>query len=917
MSLRRIFLTFLMLINSWLIAEITGDISVAAIRVHFVSDDSPGTTGTGNFLIYSDTLLCNVNTIDPPPHDRPYFESQLIAVDNYFRTVSHNNFGIDMNTSEVFPLNINESYELPNEMSYYNPFDGDVDQEQRLTELFHDAVVAAHAADQLDFNNFDLVIIFHAGVGQDFNFPFIDPTPEDIPSTSIDSDMLLTHLGSVSIDLGNSKVSSGIILPETQNHLLFSEMNEVFSQIGDPCDFQFGLTGSLALQIGYSIGLPPLWDTKNGTSKIGVFGLMDQGSNNGFGVIPAAPEAWTRIYAGWESAQEVESPGNVLIGSFPDGKSKKVSITNSEYFLIENRTNWFRDKVDLDSALFVANVEHNKDLSKIDMIFDSIGAVLDENGVFTQIPDYDIGLPASGLLIWHIDESQIGMRIDENSINNDPHIKGLDLEEADGAQDLGFSSDFLFADPSQGYFADMWFQGNPEYERLYPNNKDKTLEFTSLTWPNTNSNSGANSHLSIYGIGYASDTMRFSVDNSLKVPGLPTALLNILFQYDFDNDGNVETFGGRDSLWWAEDDLNDRNYFHISDIDDQVLLVTNYNNVNPTLALVQDFGENLQIDLFKLVNNVFIKIDENILELNEIPKYMRGVPDSDEIIINDGPQCISWMNASGIYSGSAAIGPQGQVIINNQITLVETNPFKFLSAIDLDLNGSVEILAVDDRGFIYAYNDNGISVPGFPVSGTSATPVLCKNLSNDQFPELVYQSRTGDILVLNNKGDQLYKIANSIQNSLVGLGIYQANNVILTSSAIYRFEELDSTASNEWSYPVHDPSNSGVLVISSVEAPIDDKLFDKEKTYSYPNPARNENVIFRVEAHNAEKIDIKIYDLAGYFIEKISSVNIVKNRPNEIIWQTKEIESGIYFAKVTVTAGNRKEIKIIKIGVLN
>ena len=39
---------------------------------------------------------CGPYIIDPPPHDKNYFNSHLIAVNNYFSTVSHNAFGIDL-----------------------------------------------------------------------------------------------------------------------------------------------------------------------------------------------------------------------------------------------------------------------------------------------------------------------------------------------------------------------------------------------------------------------------------------------------------------------------------------------------------------------------------------------------------------------------------------------------------------------------------------------------------------------------------------------------------------------------------------------------------------------------------------------------------------------------------------------------
>ena len=87
-----------------------GFIRVAAIRVSFIADNNPGTTGDGSFLYSAPVDTCGKYTIDPVPHNRSYFESQLRAVSNYFKSVSYNNFGIDTDNSMVFPLEEESSY---------------------------------------------------------------------------------------------------------------------------------------------------------------------------------------------------------------------------------------------------------------------------------------------------------------------------------------------------------------------------------------------------------------------------------------------------------------------------------------------------------------------------------------------------------------------------------------------------------------------------------------------------------------------------------------------------------------------------------------------------------------------------------------------------------------------------------------
>ena len=86
--------------------------------------------------------------------------------------------------------------------------------------MFKDAIEKSYEEDSIKFSDYDLIVIFHAGIGQDFSLPFLDPTPEDIPSTFIDSEMIREYLGYPNVTVGNHIINKGIILPETQNHLL-------------------------------------------------------------------------------------------------------------------------------------------------------------------------------------------------------------------------------------------------------------------------------------------------------------------------------------------------------------------------------------------------------------------------------------------------------------------------------------------------------------------------------------------------------------------------------------------------------------------------------------------------------------------------------------------------------------------------
>ena len=229
-----------------------GDISILVIRTSFAQDSDVSTTGNGQFLIEDYEGDCIPYVLDPPPHDREYFEAHLQALDSYFNSVSQEQLGIDILNSLVLPIDTLGSYSLASTMAYYNPYGDEELQELRLAELFRDALEAAYVDEGgIDFDAYDLFTVVHAGVGQDFALPFLDPTPEDIASAYIDSNLLLEQLGAAEITFNNgSSVSSGIILPETQNHLLFDEADDIFFGASDPCEYQFALTGTWALMMG-------------------------------------------------------------------------------------------------------------------------------------------------------------------------------------------------------------------------------------------------------------------------------------------------------------------------------------------------------------------------------------------------------------------------------------------------------------------------------------------------------------------------------------------------------------------------------------------------------------------------------------------------------------------------------------------
>ena len=151
--------------------------------------------------------------------------------------------------------------------------------------------------------------------------------------------------------------------------------------------------GCFCHEIGHQLGLPDLY--KDGYSPIvGGWCLMGVGNHNNGGRTPAHLSAWCKIRLGWTNPTVIngsikEQNLTAVIDSDPTNKIYKIMVDGSngkEYFLVENR----------------------------------------------QQKGFDVGLPANGLLIWHINENNCVY----SAPNHDPQNFFLTLEQSDGNEEL-------------------------------------------------------------------------------------------------------------------------------------------------------------------------------------------------------------------------------------------------------------------------------------------------------------------------------------------------------------------------------------------------------------------------------------------------------------------------------------------------
>lgn len=489
---------------------------VLALRVRFrlENPDQASTTGNGHFDLGN---LQSERTIDPPPHTKRYFEDQLLAMKNYFLDVSDSSLLI---TATVKPDADTAAYTLDKFMNYYGVLGSSDARDIRLAEFFNDAVTKADQTDTIDFSQYDYVVIFHAGVGQDFSLQ--DNTPNDLSSRFVSTALLQKRYGDgftgVAVNANSFFIPNGVVVPETESQFFTDPI------LGVDIFREVGLAGILISNFGSQIGMPDLFNTANGHPAIGVFGLEDQGAVNGDGLIPAEPDPWTKIFMGW--AHPVILHDSINFNLLPKkiaGKNTilKVPINASEYFLIENKQ---RD--------VVPNNLSGEVILRIDTVFDSQNNVFYDTVYFagversvdtkviTKIDEYDNALPGSGLLIWHIDENIIAQNLPSNAVNNDIHRRGVRLVEGSGAQDIGFGvSDIFGTAVGSGDRFDFFYNGNEGF-KFYNSNADSVF-FTPVSVPNSLANDRSNSGVNITQISAIQPVMNFNIRSSTSHKGFP------------------------------------------------------------------------------------------------------------------------------------------------------------------------------------------------------------------------------------------------------------------------------------------------------------------------------------------------------------------------------------------------------------
>lgn len=424
-------------------------LKVLIVRISFDENRLPALTSmepSGDFNLVPPEDLDDLH-VDRPPHNRDFYQAHLVGLSEYYKHQSGGRLHIE---GTVLPEEEEASYTLSDIADYGPGTDGwwDMASLERLVRDMMAAGDQATAGTEYDFslyddnNPFTYVIFVHSG--SDWQSDINGDSPNDIPT-------FFVTLGESESLVSGGQMSECSVIPETTN--------------------QDGYPGSIAAafyhEFGHALGLVDIYNTTTGYPSVGIWDLMDSGTNlpvtlghitaendtiikSATGVLPPSLSVWNKWFLGWVEMLEVDGrsedyrlPAVQVMredydmwddhnGDFKSWypQAIRAGVSPREYYLLENRyVPPAPDSTGTYTPFQSLVFEPDESTGVIQYLAGLQGSTWSNSGM------YDYFMPDAGVLVWHVNMDRISANLSQNTIN--AYGDGLRLVEADGIQDIG------------------------------------------------------------------------------------------------------------------------------------------------------------------------------------------------------------------------------------------------------------------------------------------------------------------------------------------------------------------------------------------------------------------------------------------------------------------------------------------------
>jgi len=355
------------------------------------------TSGVNNILVTLVSFTTTTTYTSTPITTTGDWETALFSVNSttpssmndYYAEVSRNTLSVSSG-----PAGIQNWIMAAKEHDYYGTISSP--SFSAVGELVTQVVTSLMAAN-FDFSKYDTngdcevdsLLIIYQGTGA---------------ADSPNKNNIWPHMFSVTPITTNSTCAATLGKITVSTYII---VNEVQYSVALP--MKMNTIGTFAHEYGHILGLPDLYDTIGTSYGAGDWSLMAVGSygqspGGRAGDSPSHLDAWSKASLGWVTPTFITGISTQSIGPIETSAGviykPECSAPPTEYFLVENR----------------------------------------------QQLGFDAGLPASGLLIWHIDEAVIAAGLNTNTVNANACVPagancatthyGVELVQADNLWEL-------------------------------------------------------------------------------------------------------------------------------------------------------------------------------------------------------------------------------------------------------------------------------------------------------------------------------------------------------------------------------------------------------------------------------------------------------------------------------------------------
>lgn len=260
------------------------------------------------------------------------------SISDYFKAQSGGQFLLDFDVAGPVTL--------PHGYSYYGQNDDD-GYDKRPTKMVSEACQAVDGS--VDFSKYDWdgdgeveeVFVVYAGNGEH--------------DTTNQPNLIWPHMDNLA-NYGEQLTLDGVTI---NTYACASELNsdKTLSGIGTFCH-----------EFSHCMGFPDMYDTASDGNNFGMgsWDLMDYGSYNGYGYVPAGYSGYEKMVCGWTTPIELDKPMTVNGMERLADMGQTYIIYNkgnrNEYYILENRQQSGFDKYLPGSGLLIEHVDYDKDI---------------------------------------------------------------------------------------------------------------------------------------------------------------------------------------------------------------------------------------------------------------------------------------------------------------------------------------------------------------------------------------------------------------------------------------------------------------------------------------------------------------------------------------------------------------------------